>query len=50
MQSGSSITLQVDIDGGGNSFVDVATLTGYGTNSADLVRVRFEGADHVLQV
>jgi hypothetical protein len=50
VQSGSSITLQVDIDGGGNSFVDVATLTGYGTNNADLVRIRFEGADHVLQV
>jgi len=50
VQSGSSITLQVDVNGGGDSFVDVATLTGYGTNSADLVRVRFEGVDHVLQV
>ena len=50
LQTGSSITLQVDIDGGGDSFVDVATLTGYGTNSADLLRVRFEGADHTLLV
>ena len=50
VQSGSSIILQVDLNGGGDSFVDVATLTGYGTNSPDLVRVRFEGTDHVLQV
>ena len=50
LQTGSSITLQVDIDGGGDGFVDVATLTGYGTNSADLLRVRFEGADHTLLV
>ena len=42
--------MQVDIDGGGNSFVDVATLTGYGTNNPDLVRVTFEAADHVLLV
>jgi hypothetical protein len=42
--------LPLPIFGGGNSFVNVAALTGYGTNSADLVRVRFEGADHVLQV
>ena len=42
VQSGSSITLQVDLNGGGDSFVDVATL--------HLVRVRFEGTDHVLQV
>ena len=50
VQSGSSIVVQVDIDGGGNSFVDVATLTGYGTNNPDLVRVTFEAADHVLLV
>jgi Ca2+-binding RTX toxin-like protein len=41
---------QVDLNGGDDSFVDVATLTGYGTNSPDFVRVRFEGTDHVLQV
>jgi Ca2+-binding RTX toxin-like protein len=50
VQFGSSIVVQVDIDGGGNSFVDVATLTGYGTNNPDLVRVTFEAADHVLLV
>ena len=50
VQFGSSIVLQVDIDGGGNSFVDVATLTSYGTNNPDLVRVTFEGTDHVLLV
>jgi VCBS repeat-containing protein len=50
VQSGSNITLQVDVDGGANSFVEVATLTGYGTNSADLVRLTFEATDHVLLV
>jgi Ca2+-binding RTX toxin-like protein len=50
VQFGSSIVLQVDIDGGGNSFVDVATLTSYGTNNPDLVRVTFEGTDHLLLV
>jgi Ca2+-binding RTX toxin-like protein len=49
VQFGSSI-VAVDIDGGGNSFVDVATLTSYGTNNPDLVRVTFEGTDHVLLV
>ena len=48
VQSGSNIILQVDMDGGGDSFVDVATLTGYGTFSPDLIRVTFEGADHVV--
>jgi VCBS repeat-containing protein len=50
VQSGSNITLQVDVDGGANSFVDVATLTGYGTNSADLIRLTFEGTSHLLLV
>jgi Ca2+-binding RTX toxin-like protein len=50
VQSGSDITIQVDADGGGNSFADVATLTGYGTNSADIVKVTFGGADHILLV
>ena len=38
------------MDGAGtaNSFVDVATLTGYGTFSPDLIRVTFEGANHVV--
>ena len=50
VQSGSNITVQVDIDGGANSFADVATLTSYGTSSPDIVRVTFEGADHTLLV
>jgi hypothetical protein len=52
VQFGSDINLQVDMDGAGtsNSFVDVATLTSYGTNNPDLVRVTFEGTDHVLLV
>jgi Ca2+-binding RTX toxin-like protein len=50
LQSGSNIIVQVDTDGGANSFIDVATLTGYGTGSQDLVRVTFEGADHILLV
>jgi Ca2+-binding RTX toxin-like protein len=50
VQSGSSIILQVDIDGGGNSFVDVATLASYGTSSPDLIRLTFAGTDHVLLV
>ena len=48
MTSGASFPLPTF--GGGDSFIDVATLTGYGTSSADLVRVKFEGADHVLQM
>jgi VCBS repeat-containing protein len=50
VQSGSNILIQVDVDGGGDSFADVATLTGYGTSSPDIVRVTFEGADQVLLV
>jgi VCBS repeat-containing protein len=50
VQSGSTITIQVDADGGGDSFVDVAALTGYGTNNADIVKVTFEGTDHILLV
>jgi Ca2+-binding RTX toxin-like protein len=48
VQSGPNITLQVDVDGGANSFVDVATLAGYGTNSADLIRLTFEGTSLLL--
>jgi Ca2+-binding RTX toxin-like protein len=50
LQPGSDIVLQVDTDGGANSFVDVATLTSYGTTSPDILRVTFEGSDHVLLV
>jgi VCBS repeat-containing protein len=50
VQSGSNILIQVDVDGGGDSFADVATLTGYGTSSPDIVRVTFEGVDQVLLV
>jgi Ca2+-binding RTX toxin-like protein len=50
MQSGSNITLQVDIDGGANSFVDVATLTGYGTSRDDAVNVHFGNLNHFLVV
>jgi Ca2+-binding RTX toxin-like protein len=50
VQSGSDIIIQVDIDGGFNSFTDVVTLTRYGTNSADIVRLTFEGTDHLLLV
>ena len=50
VQSNGNIVVEVDIDGGGDSFIDVATLTGYGTASPDLVRVTFEGADHTLLV
>jgi VCBS repeat-containing protein len=50
VESGSNITIQVDQNGGANSFVDVVTLTEYdaGPISDDLVRVTFEGVDHVL--
>ena len=47
-QSGNNIVVQVDTDGGANSFVDVATLSNYGTGNADLVRVFFEGQNWVL--
>jgi Ca2+-binding RTX toxin-like protein len=52
VESGSNIIIQVDQDGGANSFVDVVTLTEYDAGSIvdDLVRVRFEGADHLLLV
>jgi VCBS repeat-containing protein len=50
LQSGSDIIVQVDTNGGGDSFAAVATLTGYGTVSEDLVRVRFEGTDHTVLV
>jgi hypothetical protein len=50
VQSGSNVVVQVDTDGGGsaNSFTDVAVLTNYGTNAADIVRVTFGGTDHIL--
>ncbi len=50
VESGSNITIQVDQDGGADSFVDVVTITEYdaGPVADDLVRVRFEGLDHVL--
>ncbi len=47
-QSGNNIVVQVDTDGGANSFVDVATLSNYGTGNSDLVRVFFEGQNWVL--
>jgi hypothetical protein len=51
-QSGSNVTVQVDVNGtdGGANWADVATLVGYGTSNADLVKVAFESADHTLTV
>ena len=48
VQSGSDVIVQVDTNGGANSFTDVAVLTNYGTNAADIVKVTFGGTDHIL--
>jgi len=45
-----NINVQVDTDGGGNSFVTVATLANYGSASMDVVGVFFEGADRILSI
>ncbi len=47
-QSGSNIVLQVDTMEAPTPFVDVATLTNYGTGNSDLVRVFFESQNWVL--
>jgi VCBS repeat-containing protein len=51
-QSGSDITVQVDVNGtvGGANWVDVATLVNYGTAGVDQVKVTFEGVDRTLTV
>src|SRR4029078_12901707 len=48
VQSGSDVIVHVDTTGGANSFLDVAVLTNYGTNAADIVKVTFGGTDHIL--
>ena len=52
VQNGSTITVQADLDGAANgaNFVDVASLSGYGTIGQDLVHVHFGNATHDLPV
>jgi Ca2+-binding RTX toxin-like protein len=47
--SGTNILVQVDTDGGANSFATVATLTGY-NSIGNIVTTYFEGAQHQLPV
>jgi Ca2+-binding RTX toxin-like protein len=49
-QSGANILVQVDVNGtaGGAQWADVATLQGYGTSAADIVKIAFQGQDHQL--
>jgi Ca2+-binding RTX toxin-like protein len=46
IQSGSNVIVQVDADGTGVNWTDVATLNGYGTSGVDLVNVLFAGTVH----
>jgi Ca2+-binding RTX toxin-like protein len=46
VQSGSNVIVQVDADGTGVNWTDVATLNGYGTSGVDLVNVLFAGTVH----
>jgi Ca2+-binding RTX toxin-like protein len=52
LQSGSDITVQVDVDGtvGGANWTDVAILSGYGTSGMDLVHVYFDNTNHDMFV
>jgi hypothetical protein len=52
VQAAGNIVVQVDANGavGGANFQDVAILNGYGTSGADIVRMVFEGTDHVMSV
>ncbi|PZW92567.1 putative secreted protein (type I secretion substrate), partial [Pseudomonas sp. 478] len=49
-QSGSDVTVKVDVDGAANgtNFADVAVLANTGTSGTDLVRTWFGEADHTL--
>jgi Ca2+-binding RTX toxin-like protein len=51
LQSGNDLIVRVD-QGGTGTFTagatDVATLVGIGTSGADIVRVVFESAEHIL--
>jgi Ca2+-binding RTX toxin-like protein len=49
-QTGSDILIQVDTNGttGGAQWADVATLHGYGTSNADIVKIAFQGIDHQM--
>ncbi|KZD20585.1 DUF5801 repeats-in-toxin domain-containing protein [Tardiphaga robiniae] len=49
-QSGSNILVQVDVNGatGGAQWADVATLQGYGTSNADIVKIAFQNIDHQM--
>ncbi|WP_421282136.1 VCBS domain-containing protein, partial [Aeromonas taiwanensis] len=51
-QTGTNVTVQVDTDGsaGGANFVDVASLTNYGTSGSDVVKILFEGSDHLMSI
>ncbi|MGS3141546.1 cadherin domain-containing protein, partial [Aeromonas sanarellii] len=51
-QSGNSVTVQVDTNGasGGANFVDAASLANYGTSGSDVVKLLFEGSDHLLSI
>lgn len=46
IQAGSDVIVQVDADGTGVNWTDVATLSGYGTPGVDLVNVLFAGTVH----
>jgi hypothetical protein len=50
IQSGSNVIVQVDADGTGVNWTDVATLNGYGTSAVDLVNVLFAGTVHQFTV
>ncbi len=52
IQSGSDVTLQVDVNGlaGGANWQDVAVLQGYGTNGADQVKLLFENQQHTVSI
>lgn len=49
-QTGSDILIQVDTNGttGGAQWANVATLHGYGTSNADIVKIAFQGIDHQM--
>lgn len=52
-QSGSDVKVQVDTSGTGNfsgGSHDAATLQGYGTINADIVRIAFQNMEHQVAV
>ncbi|QXW31549.1 cadherin-like domain-containing protein [Aeromonas sanarellii] len=49
-QTGTNVTVQVDTNGGGDNFIEVASLINYGTSSSDVVKILFEGSEHNLSI